>query len=284
MIEFNLKRNYKDNPLKLVPREKFGGLILEKPYKEDLEYLISLSLSLKELSEYFNVNEKTVRKWKKFYNIKTNWVGIRNNARKTYKNINNIDLYDHNKIKSKTTKLKKYNDENYNNRNKAKQKCLEKYGVEYFLQSKKYKDLYKDKDWYKQIRTKIDNTKRNNKSFTNSKEETEIYEILKTKFLDVKRQYKNDLYPYSCDFYIPSIDTYIEYQGYWMHGKEPYIGTEEQQDIIKKWKEKGTSQYLRAVKYWSEDDVKKRNDAKVNNIKLLEFFNRDQFKKWFNKI
>lgn len=100
----------------------------------------------------------------------------------------------------------------------------------------------------------------------------------------MKRQYKNDLYPYSCDFYIPSIDTYIEYQGYWMHGKEPYIGTEEQQDIIKKWKEKGTSQYLRAVKYWSEDDVKKRNDAKVNNIKLLEFFNRDQFKKWFNKI
>ena len=33
--------------------------------------------------------------------------------------------------KSKETKLKKYSDENYNNRGKARQTCLENYGVDH---------------------------------------------------------------------------------------------------------------------------------------------------------
>ena len=59
-------------------------------------------------------------------------------------------------MKSINTKLKKYNNKNYNNIEKHKKTCLEKYGVEYISQSeeiqkkkilsgyriKKYKDLY----------------------------------------------------------------------------------------------------------------------------------------------
>lgn len=37
------------------------------------------------------------------------------------------------------------------------------------------------------------------------------------------RNYNNKTtYPYSCDFYIPEIDYFIEFQGSWVHGKHPY--------------------------------------------------------------
>ena len=40
---------------------------------------------------------------------------------------------------------------------------------------------------------------------------------------DVERQYyKDSRYPYFCDFYIKSKDLFIEYQGYFTHGAEPY--------------------------------------------------------------
>lgn len=283
MMEYKLKRDYQLNPLQILPRENHGGIIREKPYKEDLESLLS-NYSLSELSKYFNVNEKTIRKWKKYFGIKTNWKSIRNHARDTYKEVNGEDLYIHNQQKSRKTKSIVYGDETYNNRNKSKLTCLEKYGKEHYLQSQQYKDLYKNKEWYKTIRKKIDATKKINKSFTESKEELEIYNCLKSIFSDVIRQYKSENYPFLCDFYIPSIDTYIEYQGYWMHGKEPYINSIQQKEIVEKWKIKNTPQYLRAIRYWTVMDVEKRNIALKNKLNYLEFFNKEQFYIWFNKV
>jgi len=45
--------------------------------------------------------------------------------------------------KTKETNLKKYGDENYNNKNKIKQTCLEKFGVDNFVKTEKYKELVK---------------------------------------------------------------------------------------------------------------------------------------------
>lgn len=46
--------------------------------------------------------------------------------------------------------------------------------------------------------------------------------MLKEKFNNVKRNYKSELYPFHCDFYIPEKDLYIEYQGHPGHGNEPF--------------------------------------------------------------
>ena len=39
---------------------------------------------------------------------------------------------------------------------------------------------------------------------------------------DTIRQYKDSRYPYNCDFYIPCLDLFIEFQGYWTHGEHPF--------------------------------------------------------------
>ena len=130
-----------------------------------------------------------------------------------------------------------------------------------------------------------------NKTINSSKIEEEIYKLLREKYSKVKRQYRSEEYPFACDFYIPEIDTYIEYQGTWFHGKEPYIGTEEQKSIIELWKAKSVElnfqgkekrQYKRAIKIWTIEDPLKREIAKKNNLNWIEFFNMNQFLDWFN--
>ncbi|MCM1260541.1 MAG: hypothetical protein NC222_06260 [Staphylococcus sp.] len=52
-----------------------------------------------------------------------------------------------NKILS--TKEQKYGNKNYNNRDKAKQTCLDKYGLENYSLTKDFLDKFKDKEWVK---------------------------------------------------------------------------------------------------------------------------------------
>ena len=174
------------------------------------------------------------------------------------------------KEKIKQTNIEKYGSEHplqsLNYRNNVTKK---KYGTEYYFQSDEFKE--------KSFKTKI-----KNHSFGKSKQEDEIYNLLIQKYPNVIRQYKSNVYPYKCDFYIPELDLYIEYQGYWMHGKEPYIGSDEQKEIIKLWESKNTEQNLRAIKIWSFDDVLKRETAKENKLNFLEFFDINDFIKWFN--
>lgn len=68
-------------------------------------------------------------------------------------------------------------------------------------------------------------TKIENDSYKKSKAEDAYGDSLEQIFgkNDVERQYyKDSRYPFSCDFYIKSKDLFIEYQGYYTHGIEPY--------------------------------------------------------------
>lgn len=150
-----------------------------------------------------------------------------------------------------------------------KNTCIKKYGVPFHTQTATFIN-------------KMQKTRKQNKTFNTSKPEEEIYKLLCEKYTDVKRQYKSEKYPFACDFYIPEIDTYIEYQGWWGHGKEPYIGSKEQQEKIKLWESKKTSQYNSAIKNWTYTDPLKRNIAIKNNIHLLEFFNMNEFIQWYH--
>ena len=116
-----------------------------------------------------------------------------------------------------------------------------------------------------------------------SKEEDEIYKLLKQKYPDTIHHYKSKLYPFPCDFYVPKLDLYIEYQGFYMHGKEPYIGTEKQKEKVKLWKNKKSIQYKRAIDTWTRRDPLKRETAKKNNLNWLEFFSMKEFTEWYNK-
>ena len=192
-------------------------------------------------------------------------------------------------------------------KDKIKQTNLERYGVEYNMQNKEIakkasngiKENWKNKsenelkiikqkasEKTKSILWKIDETKRKNGTFNTSKPEQEVKRLLEEKFSDVKYQYKSEKYPFNCDFYIPELDLYIEFQGTWTHGKHPFSESVEDLETLDKWKtESITSEfYKNAIEVWTIKDVEKRKIALQNNINLLEFFTIDEFMNWYNSI
>ena len=88
----------------------------------------------------------------------------------------------------------------------------------------------------------------------------------------MKRQYRTKEYPFACDYYIPSINVYIELQGSWTHGGKPYENTSEDNALVQTWRDKHTKYYDNAIETWTVRDVKKRNIAKKNNLRYIELF------------
>ena len=109
----------------------------------------------------------------------------------------------------------------------------------------------------------------------------------------IERQYKSELYPFHCDFYIPELNLYIEYQGYWTHGwnlNKPYGPYDpsnlEHQYLVAKWQKrlnKGHETYANAIHVWTVSDPLKRQTAKDNNLNWLEFWTFDEFIEWYEK-
>ena len=158
---------------------------------------------------------------------------------------------------------------------KRQNTCEQKYGTKSFAQSKYC-------DW-NTLQNKRYKTLKKNNSFNVSRDEEYIHQKLCGKFCLVKRQYKTDKYPFSCDFYIPEIDLYIEYQGCWTHGGIPF--NPEDIQCLKKlnlWKDKHTKFYDNAIYTWTKLDVRKREIVKQNNLNWIEFFNLEEFENWFN--
>ena len=63
------------------------------------------------------------------------------------------------------------------------------------------------------IKVKINDTKRLNHTFNSSKPEDDYYQALVLEYGadDIERQYNKDpRYPFACDFYIKSLDIFIE--------------------------------------------------------------------------
>jgi hypothetical protein len=130
-----LKRDYEKNPLGKIFKEIYirdtnklnsRRYVIEKPYKEDIEYLyIELNIPLKDIVKYFKIKQRTFSDIAKFYKIKKSSCLQYENTKKYY-----IDNYGVNSAYClESTKCK------------IKQTNLEKYGVEYVLQ----KDIFKQK-------------------------------------------------------------------------------------------------------------------------------------------
>lgn len=161
--------------------------------------------------------------------------------------------------KSKYTNLKRYGVENgggsIQSIQKNKETCLRKYGVTNIM----YMDGMVDK---------IYEIRKQNHTINTSKPEEMIYQKLCEKYDNVKRQYKSELYPYRCDFYISEKDLYIECNFHWTHGN--HLFDENNEDDIQKlntWKSKNTHYYKCAIKTWTIMDplkIKTANDNKLN--------------------
>lgn len=120
-----------------------------------------------------------------------------------------------------------------------------------------------------------------------SKTEEKMYDLLCEIFCedDVIRQYKSDVYPFRCDFYVKSRDLYIELNAYWVHGNHWYDENSEE-DILFKQRWVGCSDnstsYEKAIYIWTVSDLQKRKTARKNNLNYIVFWkdNLSDFEEW----
>ena len=201
------------------------------------------------------------------------------------------------KEKSKQTLLKHYGVDSPCKSKEIQEKIIQnniiKFGTKYHqwsdlkrfennsLTYREYMSMIMSSD---EIRNKIYVTHKKNNSFHISKTEYQTYILLKQKYPCTISQYRSEIYPFNCDFYIPEIDTYIECNYHWTHGGRPYIGSDEDKRIVEKWKAKNTKYYNIAINVWTIRDVKKRETARQNNLNWIEFFSILELKNWLNKI
>lgn len=114
-------------------------------------------------------------------------------------------------------------------------------------------------------------TKKANDSFNKSSSEEHLYKTLleENKHKTILRQYKEERYPFYCDFYIVEDDLFIELNAHWTHGGKPYDPNDNEcQKQLAIWQEKAkTSQFFQnAIQTWTVRDVEKQRIAKENNL------------------
>ena len=124
------------------------------------------------------------------------------------------------------------------------------------------------------MKTNIINTKKKNKSFNSSKPEEEYYQYLLTIYEkdDIIRQYCSKEYPFNCDFYIISLDLYIECNYGWFHGKKPF-NPEDPKDLVeyerRLTKSKESKYHKYALSIWTEKDPLKLKTFRDNNLNFM---------------
>lgn len=149
----------------------------------------------------------------------------------------------------------------------------------------KIKDAYKKNG--KLIVQKRTETMKQNRSFNTSKPEENAYLELVKVFGIVERQKQYPTLSYHCDFYIPSIDLYIEYNGIWTHGGRAFnendISCLEQ---LAQWKKRAKSSkfYRNAIEVWTKSDVKRAQCAIDNKLNWLCFYTYEEFKQWISQF
>ena len=98
-------------------------------------------------------------------------------------------------------------------------------------------------------------------------------------------QYKTDKYPFVTDFYIKSLDLYIELNFHWTHGLHPF-NENALEDIVllNKWEEKAkiSNFYKKAIDTWTIRDTKKLQFAINNNLNYLVIYPKNIFIKLGN--
>lgn len=252
-------------------------------YDELYNLYIVENMTQEECAKYYGCSNSYITKTLKLFGIKKDKDKHYDNVRRS--TFNNWGVY--NISQSKYWKDKYYENEE-SIHEKFKQTCIEKYGVEnpvytdwwydkmYNTMIDRYGGWYNSTDEYKE---KNYNTKKKNNSFGKSKQELKLFSILKDTYgnENVIHTYRDDRYPFNCDFYVKSEDLFIELNYFWSHGPKPYIIGD---DECKKWEllllEKAiklnNKKYKESYDTWAVRDVKKMNIAISNNLKYVAIY------------
>jgi len=192
--------------------------------------------------------------------------------------------------KTKLTNLSKYGSENVYASDliiqKIKETNLERYDETSWTKSKEGREFLKNLTNSEDFKNKQYETKKKNNSFNTSKIENKLELSLREMFPDLETQYKSELYPFNCDFYIPSLDLYIEYNGSWTHGGCFYDkNNEDNRNTLEKWKQASEHSrfYQNAIETWTIRDLNKLNTALKNNLNYVAWFNKEQAYDWIEK-
>ena len=185
------------------------------------------------------------------------------------------------KNKIRETNIQKYGVDNAMKLKVTVEKCKQtnrkKYNADCYAQTDAFKKFMQDNK--ETFTEKIFDTKRKNHSFKKSSKEDKLFEILSSNW-KVIRQYHSEVYPYACDFFIPELNLYIEYNGTWTHGKHPYNkNNSTDTDILLEWQNKGVNSnfYSNAIETWTIRDVNKLNTAKQNKLNYLMIYQNISF-------
>ena len=120
-----------------------------------------------------------------------------------------------------------------------------------------------------------------------SQPEEKLFEQLIETFRknDVFRQYNKDKrYPFACDFYIKSLDLFIEYNGYYMHGGHWFDeNSDDDKNKAEKWLDATNPQSDVAFETWVIRDVNKRNSARNHNLNYIVLWNENDIEEWFDQ-
>jgi hypothetical protein len=87
---------------------------------------------------------------------------------------------------------------------------------------------------------------------------------------DIIRQYSDERYPFNCDFYIKSVDLFIECNFHWTHNSH-YFDKNNEHDVKKLniWKSKNSAYYKNAIYVWTVSDLRKKEYSKQLNYIVL---------------
>lgn len=120
-----------------------------------------------------------------------------------------------------------------------------------------------------------------------SKQEIEFKDRLLTVYPDTIWQYKEERYPYFCDFYIPSLDLFIELNYFWKHGNHEF-NQNNPEDIklleIYIEKAKYDDEYKTAIERWTLSDKEKIKTAIDNKLNYKIFWNKQDGDAWLDSI
>jgi len=221
--------------------------------------------------------------------------------------INNIDKNGLNGIQRSTIKSVETNKRNHGGVHNWASKdpklngratCKELYGKESFTQTIYFKQLFEDKEWVDKVNQKIYKTKKQNGTLKGSNSEDIIYQALvyKFDFEDIDYQYKDkERYNFQCDFYIKSLDLFIEINFDPSHGFEPFDPENSKHlEMLQQWQLKAKevdkrtgktkNRYKNFIDVWTIADPIKFQTAKESNLNYLAFYNWEQFYEWYSTL
>lgn len=154
------------------------------------------------------------------------------------------------KNKIKQTNLIRYGVENYSQTDEFKEKykktCLEKYGVEHSSKNIDVKEKTKQTNierygspcvlQNKEIRAKISTTLLNNESVKTSSQQNAIYDLLKTKYDNIEKNYQCDNSFFDIALFVDDIKIDIEYDGWYWHQNKQHDRRRDEHFKTKGWK------------------------------------------------